>query len=119
MISTTQQLPISDNLSYFFLTYFVFIAHYCRVLVGIYNPLISIVSMMVLPLSTIYSHPSDMLAVMAHTLGGSTFHTIMCVDAVVILCGGVLTAIVGECRIDGIVVNGIVPSLLVCAAQQL
>ena len=63
---------------------------------GIYNPLLSIMSMMVLPMETIYQHPSDMLAVMADALGGSTFHAIMCVDAVVILCGGVLTAIIGQ-----------------------
>ena len=47
-------------------------------------------------METIYAHPSDMLAVMAGTLGGDVFHTIMCVDAVVILCGGVLTAIIGK-----------------------
>ncbi len=64
---------------------------------GIYNPLLSVMSMMVLPLPVIYEHPSDMLAVMSQVLGGDTFHTIICVDAVVILCGGVITAIVGEC----------------------
>lgn len=67
-----------------------------RVLVGIYNPLLSIMSMMVLPLPVIYEHPSEMLAVMAGELGGDVFHTIMCVNAVTILCGGVLTAIVGK-----------------------
>ena len=62
---------------------------------GIYNPLLSITSMMVLPMSTIYDHPSDMLAQMAKQLGGDGFHTVMCIDAVVILCGGVITAFVG------------------------
>ena len=66
-----------------------------RLLVGIFNPLISIVSMMVLPLDVIYEHPSDMLAVMAQHLGGETFRTILCVNAVMVLCGGVLTAFVG------------------------
>jgi hypothetical protein len=66
------------------------------VLVSLYNPLLSFVSLMVLPLSEIYAHPSDMLAVMAEKLGGSTFRTILCIDAVTILCGGVLTSIVGK-----------------------
>jgi hypothetical protein len=68
-----------------------------RVLVSLYNPMLSFVSLMVLPLSEIYAHPSDMLAVMAEKLGGSTFRTILCIDAVTILCGGVLTSIVGKC----------------------
>jgi amino acid transporter len=68
-----------------------------RVLVSLYNPMLSFVSLMVLPLSEIYAHPSDMLAVMAEKLGGSTFRTILCIDAVTILCGGVLTSIVGTC----------------------
>jgi hypothetical protein len=67
-----------------------------RVLVSLYNPMLSFVSLMVLPLSEIYAHPSDMLAVMAEKLGGSTFRTILCIDAVTILCGGVLTSIVGK-----------------------
>ena len=50
---------------------------------------------MVLPLDTIYAHPSNMLAVMAGELGGPVFRIIVTVDAVAILCGGVLTAIVG------------------------
>jgi amino acid transporter len=64
-------------------------------LVGIYNPIISIVSMMVLPMGMIYAHPSDMLAEMAKELGGTGFETWLCINAVMILCGGVLTAIVG------------------------
>ena len=51
--------------------------------------------MMVLPMSTIYAHPSDMLAVIAKQLGGKPFYTILCIDAFIILCGGVITALVG------------------------
>jgi hypothetical protein len=52
-------------------------------------------SMMVMPMEQIYAHPSDMLAVMARELGGKGFETWLCIDAVMVLCGGVLTAIVG------------------------
>jgi amino acid transporter len=51
--------------------------------------------MMVIPMETIFAHPSDMLAEMAGELGGKAFKTFLCVDAVIILCGGVLTAVVG------------------------
>ena len=70
---------------------------YCvtRLLVGVYNPLLSLVSMMVLPMDVILQHPSDMLAQMAKALGGDMFYFILNVNAVIILCGGVITAIVG------------------------
>ena len=63
---------------------------------GVYNPLLSIASLMVLPLAQIYQHPSDMLAVMARAMGGDVFYVITCADAVIVLCGGVLTAIIGK-----------------------
>jgi amino acid transporter len=58
-------------------------------------------SMMVLPMDVIYDHPSEMLAVMADELGGTPFKTFLCIDAFVILCGGVLTAIVGVSGLIG------------------
>jgi amino acid transporter len=81
--------------------------------VGLYNPLLSLVSMMVMPVNVIYQHPSDMLAVMAESLGGSPFRIVLCVDAFIVLCGGVLTAIVGVsalmCRLAG---DNILPQYL-------
>jgi amino acid transporter len=65
--------------------------------VGIYNPLISITSMMVLPMDHIRSHSGDLLAEMAAVVGGSVFKNILCIDAVIILCGAVLTSFVGVC----------------------
>jgi len=76
-------------------TIFISTVNWMALLVGIYNPLLSFMSMMVMPLDLIYQHPSDMLAVMADIVGGRTFRTILCIDAVMILCGGVLTAIIG------------------------
>lgn len=74
---------------------FVSTVNWMWVIVGIYNPLLSLISLMVLPLPEIYAHPSDMLAVMARKVGGNGFYTMLNVDAVIILCGGVLTAMVG------------------------
>eukprot|EP01033_Poteriospumella_lacustris_P001254 gene1254-915_t len=64
-------------------------------LVGFYNPMISFVAMVVLPLDTIYEHSGDMLAIMADKLGGERFRTAVCVDATIILCGAVLTSFIG------------------------
>jgi amino acid transporter len=66
-----------------------------RLLVGIFNPTISIVSMMSLSMEEIYAHPSEMLAVMADKIAGPSFRTFICIDAIIVLCGGVMTAIVG------------------------
>ncbi len=51
--------------------------------------------MMVLSMDEIYAHSSDMLAQMAGKAGGPGFRTFVCLDAIIILCGGVMTAIVG------------------------
>jgi amino acid transporter len=84
-----------------------------RLLVGLYNPALSLVSMMVMPMEIIYQHPSNMLAVMAGILGGPAFRIMMTVDAFIILCGGVLTALVGVsglmCRLAG---DSILPQVL-------
>jgi amino acid transporter len=66
-----------------------------RFLSGIYNPLLSIIAMMVIPMEVIYDNPSNMLAKVAHQLGGSQFSTFLSLDAGFVLCGGVLTALVG------------------------
>jgi amino acid transporter len=51
--------------------------------------------MMVLSVDDIREHSSDMLAVVARKLGGSAFMRVVCVDAVLILCGATLTSIIG------------------------
>lgn len=66
-----------------------------RILVGLINPFLSLVGMMVMPLDAIYEHQSDMLAEMAGTIQGNGFKYLIVIDAVVVLCGGVLTAYVG------------------------
>ena len=43
----------------------------------------------------IYLSSGDMLAFMANVVGGQGFRIVLCVDAVVILCGAVITSIIG------------------------
>jgi amino acid transporter len=70
-------------------------------------------SMMVMPMDVIYAHPSDMLAVMARELGGKGFEQWLCIDAVMVLCGGVLTAIVGVTGLlDRLAKDKVVPESL-------
>ena len=66
-----------------------------RVVVGFYNPAIMLVAMMVLPMDVIYENSGDLLAKMAEVVGGHAFHTVIAVDALVVLCGAVITAIIG------------------------
>lgn len=68
---------------------------FCRVFVGFYNPAIMIVAMMVMPMDEIYEVSGDMLARMAEIVGGEGFHTVMAIDALIVLCGAVITAIIG------------------------
>ncbi len=51
--------------------------------------------MMVMPLDFIYDHQGDMLARMAGIMGGNGAKTLVVVDAIIVLCGGVLAAYVG------------------------
>ncbi len=68
---------------------------------------------MVLDMDTIRAHPSDMLAVMADQLGGRGFSTFVCIDAVLVLCGGVMTAIVGVSGLLGrLAKDNVLPSVL-------
>lgn len=89
-----------------------------RLLAGAFNPLISLMSMMVLPMQTILDHPSDMLAVMARELGGRNFELWLCIDAVMVLCGGVLTAIVGVTGLlDRLAKDKVVPESLAAVSS--
>lgn len=92
---------------------FVWTVNGMWLLAGVFNPLLSLVSMMVLTMETIYAHPSDMLAEMAGVLGGKPFKFALSVDAVLILCGGVLTAIVGVSKLlERLAKDKVVPEYL-------
>ena len=63
--------------------------------VAIFNPLISVLSLNLLPLDQIIFHKDYLLSEMAHLMGGDTFKMIIVLDAAAVLSGAVLTSFVG------------------------
>ena len=63
--------------------------------VAIFNPLISVLSLNLLPLDQIIFHKDYLLSQMAHLMGGNTFKVIVVIDAAAVLSGAVLTSFVG------------------------
>lgn len=65
------------------------------VAVAIINPLVSILSLNLLPLAEIVGHKDYLLSTMAHLMAGQTFKAIIVLDATLVLSGAVLTSYVG------------------------
>ncbi len=63
--------------------------------VTVFNPLISLLSMAMLPLAAIQAVPPDLLAQMGRKGAGNWLAMIVSVDAVLVLSGAVLTSFVG------------------------
>jgi amino acid transporter len=63
--------------------------------VMIFNPLISLLSLGLLPLALLRTVPPDMLAMMGERSAGHWLGTLVSVDAVLVLSGAVLTSYVG------------------------
>ena len=63
--------------------------------VAVFNPLISVLSLNLLPLEQIISNKDYLLAEMAHLMGGDTLTLIVVIDAAAVLSGAVLTSFVG------------------------
>ena len=63
--------------------------------VAIFNPLISVLSLNLLPLDAIIVHKDYLLSEMAHLMGGHTFKLVIVLDAAAVLSGAVLTSFVG------------------------
>ncbi len=63
--------------------------------VAVFNPLISLLSLGLLPLSEIQEVPPDLLAEMGHISFGPILRTWVSIDAVLVLSGAVLTSYVG------------------------
>jgi len=63
--------------------------------VAIFNPLISLLSLGLLPLATIQEVPPDLLARMGHVALGPWLAQCVSIDAVLVLSGAVLTSFVG------------------------
>jgi amino acid transporter len=63
--------------------------------VSVFNPLISFLSLAILPLAAIQAVPEDLLAQMGRRSAGNWLALIVSVDAVLVLSGAVLTSFVG------------------------
>ena len=63
--------------------------------VAIINPLVSILSLNLLPLAEIVGNKYSLLSEMAHLMAGKTFKVIIVLDATLVLSGAVLTSYVG------------------------
>jgi len=63
--------------------------------VAVFNPLLSLLSLSLLPLAAIQAVPPDLLARMGEASGGRWLATLVSVDAVLVLSGAVLTSYVG------------------------
>jgi amino acid transporter len=75
--------------------------------------------MMVMPLDFIYAHPGDLLARMADIMGGPAAKIIVVVDAIIVLCGGVLAAYVGvSSLLKTLATDSILPNFLAATNRR-
>jgi amino acid transporter len=65
------------------------------VAVTVFNPLIALLALGVLPISEIVTHQEDLISILGLKVGGNTLHTLIVVDAFLVLSGAVLTSYVG------------------------
>ncbi len=63
--------------------------------VSFFNPLLALLVICILPLSTIGEHEESLLAFLGETIGGSWLSLFISIDAVLVLCGAVLTSFIG------------------------
>ncbi|MCB0795885.1 MAG: APC family permease [Flavobacteriales bacterium] len=63
--------------------------------VSIINPLMALLAIMVLPIAVVGTHQEALLSFLGLEIGGDWLATLISVDAVLVLCGAVLTSFVG------------------------
>lgn len=63
--------------------------------VTIINPLMALLAIMVIPIAQVGEHREALLSFMGMEIGGAWLSTLISVDAVLVLCGAVLTSFVG------------------------
>ena len=89
------------------------------VAVTVLNPLIVLCAILILPLAAIGQHQETMLSFMGVTVGGNWLATLVTVDAVVVLCGAVLTSYVGVSGlIKRMTLDRIMPQFLLKETKQ-
>ena len=63
--------------------------------VSFFNPLLALLVICIIPLSQVGAHQESLLAFLGKTTGGAWFALLISIDAVLVLCGAVLTSFVG------------------------
>jgi len=63
--------------------------------VSFFNPVIALILICVIPLALVGEHQESLLAFLGHTTGGKWLAYLVSIDAVLVLCGAVLTSFVG------------------------
>jgi amino acid transporter len=77
------------------------------------NPVLSILSLSILPIPTIQENSSTVLSILADVSGGNWLRIWITLDAVIVLCGGVLTAFVGVAGLlEHMALENLVPGIL-------
>jgi hypothetical protein len=65
----------------------------------IFNPMIALLLICIIPLAEVGEHKESLLA-FRQTTGGSWLAYLISIDAVLVLCGAVLTSFVGVCLLN-------------------
>ena len=63
--------------------------------VSFFNPVMALLVIFIIPVADVQEHSSALLAYLGSKTGGSWLATIISIDAVLVLCGAVLTSFVG------------------------
>jgi amino acid transporter len=64
-------------------------------IVSFFNPMIALLLICIIPLAEVGEHKESLLAFLGQTTGGSWLAYLISIDAVLVLCGAVLTSFVG------------------------
>jgi amino acid transporter len=64
-------------------------------IVSFFNPAIAILIIAIIPMAQLGDHKESLLAFLGHTAGGEWLAWLISIDAVLVLCGAVLTSFVG------------------------
>ncbi|MFL9829378.1 APC family permease [Flavobacterium sp. ARAG 55.4] len=64
-------------------------------IVSFFNPALAFLIICIIPLTEVGEHKESLLAFLGHTTGGSWLAYLISIDAVLVLCGAVLTSFVG------------------------
>ncbi|CAM2930558.1 amino acid/polyamine/organocation transporter, APC superfamily [Flavobacterium succinicans] len=64
-------------------------------IVSFFNPVLALLLICIIPLAEVGEHKESLLAYLGHTTGGTWLAFLISIDAVLVLCGAVLTSFVG------------------------